>query len=632
MGRVSGDFFSVSGGTSSYFGSFAVDSPTVQVTSSQVTIEGIGDYTWSASAPRVKVTIPRTSIFVAAAAATFQFFTLSGSPRAIYTCPFLSSFFRTVQWEQDSVAGTVPFVSYNTGSLPRPSGVAVRDLTVSQAFADAGIEMQTTGGVNVVNTSAAGSDAKWSDSELHAAMVANFSLFADVPQWKVYLLVATTHAEGYRGIMFDYSGTYQRQGCAVFYDAIKGTAPYDQRAQLRTYVHELGHAFNLLHSWQKNLASPPAPLGPNSGYGDLSWMNYDWRYQPGGASGYWAAFPFQFTDNEVIHLRHGFYRNVIFGGEPFGTGAAEIDPELFADRIEDNSGLMLELRAKPSFELGEPVVVELKLSTTDLRGKRIHARLHPKDTLVSVAIRQPSGRTLLYRPLMDHCVDEDESVLLTADDPAAYESAYIGYGKDGFYFFDQPGIYQLRAMYAAPDGSRVVSKALRLRVRSPHSAADEDIAELFLGPEQGQLFCLLGSDADALKAGNEAFDLVLDKYAKHPLAIYANLVVGMNAERDFKNLGADKSLSVRPAQAAESVSKLTAVAAASAGDKGIDNITLNAVMRTIAHAEMKAGDLDKAMATVDKMVSVFRKKGLNKRVLKHIQASAAAEKAALSAE
>jgi hypothetical protein len=184
MGRVSGDFFSVSGGTSSYVGSFAVDSPTVQVTSSQVTIEGIGDYTWSASAPRVKVTIPRTSIFVAAAAATFQFFTLSGSPRAIYTCPFLSSFFRTVQWEQDSVTGTVPFVSYNTGSLPRPSGVAVRDLTVSQAFADAGIEMQTTGGVNVVNTSAAGSDAKWSDSELHAAMVANFSLFADVPQWK----------------------------------------------------------------------------------------------------------------------------------------------------------------------------------------------------------------------------------------------------------------------------------------------------------------------------------------------------------------------------------------------------------------------------------------------------------------
>jgi hypothetical protein len=631
MGRVSGDFFSVSGATSNYFGSFAVDSPTVQVTSTQATIEGVGDFTWSASAPRVKVTIPRTSIFVTPPAATFQFFTLSGSPRATYTCPFVSSFFRTVQWEQDSVAGAIPFLSYNTGSLPRPSGTPVRDLTVSQAFADAGIEMQTSGGVNIINTSAAGSDAKWSDSELHAAMVANFSFFANVPQWKVYLLVATTHVEGYRGIMFDVSGTYQRQGCAVFYDAIRGTDPYNQRAQLRTYVHELGHAFNLLHSWQKNLANPPAPLGPNSGYGDLSWMNYDWRYQPGGTSGYWAAFPFQFTDNELIHLRHGFYRNVVFGGEPFATGSAEIDPELFADRVEDNSGLMLELRAKPAFEFGEPVVVEIKLATTDLRGKRIHARLHPKDTLVSIAIRKPSGKTVLFRPLIDHCVDDEESILLTADDPAAYASAYIGYGKDGFYF-EQPGTYQLRAMYAAPDGSRVVSQACTLRVRSPHSAADEDVAELFLGPEQGQLFCLLGSDSDALRVGNDAFDLVLDKYPKHPLGLYANLVTGMNAERDFKSLGTGKSLSVRPAQAGESVSKLTAVAAASTGDKGIDNITLNAVMRTIAHAEKKAGDLDKAIATVDKMVGVFRKKGLNKRVLSRIETMAAAEKDALSAE
>ena len=54
----------------------------------------------------------------------------------------------------------------------------------------------------------------------------------------------------------------------------QGHGSGSQRAQLRTYVHELGHAFNLLHSWQKNLADPPQPLGPNSGFGDLSWMNY----------------------------------------------------------------------------------------------------------------------------------------------------------------------------------------------------------------------------------------------------------------------------------------------------------------------------------------------------------------------
>ena len=64
MNRLSGDFFSTSGATTSYFGSFIVDAPTVTVTSSMVTVEGLGRYTWSAGAPKIKVTIPRTTILL----------------------------------------------------------------------------------------------------------------------------------------------------------------------------------------------------------------------------------------------------------------------------------------------------------------------------------------------------------------------------------------------------------------------------------------------------------------------------------------------------------------------------------------------------------------------------------------
>jgi hypothetical protein len=61
-------------------------------------------------------------------------------------------------------------------------------------------------------------------------------------------------------------------------------------------------------------------------------MNYVQNFQPpppapGGTAAYWAAFPLQFTDNEVIHLRHGLYKNVIMGANAFGKGAADIDPE-----------------------------------------------------------------------------------------------------------------------------------------------------------------------------------------------------------------------------------------------------------------------------------------------------------------
>ena len=48
---------------------------------------------------------------------------------------------------------------------------------------------------------------------MHNAMVTHFSLFANKPQWRVWMLVATSHVDGYRGIMFDYGDSFQRQGC-----------------------------------------------------------------------------------------------------------------------------------------------------------------------------------------------------------------------------------------------------------------------------------------------------------------------------------------------------------------------------------------------------------------------------------
>ena len=634
MRRVSGDFFQTTGGTTGYFGSFVVNAPTITTSLTQIRIEGLGKFTWSAAAPFIRVTIPRVSFFLPPRPATLQFISPPNSPGASYLCPFVSTNFRTIQWEQDSVAGVVPFVSYDTGSLPQPPSSAARVLTVPRAYAEAGLQLQAAGVPNVVPLTEAGADGLWTDSELHNAMVRHFSLFANVPQWRVWLLVATAHVGGYRGIMFDYTGSFQRQGCAVFYNAIKGSDPESQRAQLRTYVHELGHAFNLLHSWQKNLANPPQPLGPNGGLGDLSWMNYVQNYQPpppapGGTAAYWADFPFQFTDNELVHLRHGFYRNVIMGGSPFGTGAAEIAPELFDDPVVDNSGLALQLRSKEAFELGEPVVVELKLSTTDIRGRDTHAYLHPRDDFVTIAIRQPSGRTVAYRPLLRRCADENKTIRLGGERPAIYDSAYVGFGKDGFYF-DQPGRYALRAQYVATDGSRVVTPVHELVVRPPTSREDLEVAELLMGEQQGQLLYLLGSDSETLQDGNAALDVLLDEHGDHPLAVYARLLKGVNAQRDFKDLTPERELKVRPAKPEESIELLTAVEQASTKDEGVDNITLNLALRTLARAETKAGKPRAATQVLNRMVKIFDEKGLNPLVLNTIREQADTTKQALA--
>ncbi|MFD7712152.1 hypothetical protein [Streptomyces sp. NPDC059786] len=634
LNKVSGDFFTTSGGTTTYFGSFVVHAPAVTRSAAQIVIRGTGTYTWSAAYPVVQVTVPRRRTGQPPGAATVQFLRSTGQMGASYVCPWVSPYFRTVQWEQDSVTGRVPFLSYDTGSLPQPAGSPARVLTVPRAYAEAGIELLVSGVPNVIADSAGG----WTNTELHAAMAANFSLWRNIPQWKVWLLVAGSYEgmAGVRGIMFDAADAFQRQGCAVFYDLIKGTDAASQRAQLRTYVHELGHSFNLLHSWQKNLARPPAPLGGNNGFADLSWMNYPQNYRPlsgaGGEAAYWGAFPFQFTDNEQIHLRHGFYRNVVMGADAFTVGAAEVEPELFDEPMRDESGLRLELRAKSGFAYGEPVVVEIKLATTDLRGRSTHGHLHPDDELVNIAVRQPSGRTVLYRPLLRRCVDQDDTVRLDGDRPAVYSSAYIGYGRDGHYF-QQPGTYRLRASYLASDGSRIVSPVLRIDVRHPVSQSDVELAELMMGEEQGTILALRGSDSPALRAGNDALQEVIERHASHPFAVYARLAKGLNYEHEFKSLSPDKSeLTVRPPDTKSGIEQLTQVVKVSEHGKGVDNLTLNMATRRLARAYARQGDLEEAGSTLDKMVRFFERKALKPYVVEAVRDQAEATKARLVAD
>jgi hypothetical protein len=451
------------------------------------------------------------------------------------------------------------------------------------AFAEAGIEMIPTSGSNVIDVGEAGANAQWSNAELHAAMQRHFTLWGDLEQWAVWLLVAELHEDGSSllGIMFDQQGK-QRQGCAVFHAGIGGTTADRLRLQLYTYVHELGHCFNLLHSWQKQYANPPVPNRPNS----LSWMNYPWYYPGGGAPAFWNRFAFQFDDEEVIHLRHAFRNNIIMGGSNFAVGAA-LGREVMADPVRDESGLALSISThKSSFALGEPVVLQIALGTTDSRGRRVHTWLHPNCGMVKVVIRKPSGEVVAYEPLIDHLVGEREQIIRR--DELVRDSAYIGFGKGGFYF-DQPGHYRIRAVYAALDGSEVMSNII--------TPAEDSLAELFMGDEQGTLLYLLGSDDESLKSGNAAFDEVLEKHGKHPMANYARLVKGVNAARDFKTVTEGNRVEVRRAQLDESARLLSAAA----DSRVLDSVSTQMILANLAEVQTRAGDEVAAQKTLARL-------------------------------
>lgn len=602
MRKVSGDFYSISGGTVTYFGSFIVDNPVITITTTHVTCRGLGRFTFSAGAPVVQVTIQRRFIFQPPAPAQVQFFTQTGSPGATYTCAFESIYFRTVQLETDSVNDiTTPvFNTYNTGALP--SGGPARDLSVVSAYAEAGIEMRPTTGTNVINIAEAGAGASWSNAELHASMERHFTLFRNVPQWAVWLVVAQNHdfGPGLLGIMFDYPNPefgLQRQGCAVFHRGLGGTTPQQLRLQLQTYVHELGHCFNLLHSWQKSLAIPPGVDRPRS----LSYMNYPWGY-PDGEAAFWASFPFQFDDGEIIHLRHAFRNNIVFGGNPFTVGSGLINPEVMGDPIADTSGLQFNIStANPSFALGQPVVLKLTLSTRDAQGKIVHPYLHPNLQLTTVAIAKPNGQVVAYEPWIDHLVGPREQGLFSTE--PIEDSAYIGFGKGGLYF-EQPGLYQIRARYHALDGSQVFSNVLTLRVRYPVTPQDEHLAELLLGYEQGALFYLLGSDADSLSRGRDALNQVLEEYGEQPIANYVRLVQGVNLARTFKTIEEhDGRVHVRPPDTEAAEQLLTT---AVEGPSPLDPVTKNQALRKLAIAQANAGDTEGASRSNELAGSIMR--------------------------
>ena len=591
LSKFSADFFSLSGATLSYFGSFMVDSPVVTSTSTAVVMRGLGRFTWSAGAPVVQVTIPKRTIFQPAAAATVSFFGTGGAPGASYVCPFGSRYLRTVQIETDRVSDvTTPvFSSYNTGTLP--SGGAARTLSVVSAYAEAGIQMLVTAGSDVINIGEAGADAKWSDAELHASMVRHFSLWREAPQWAVWQVVCQHHelGDGLLGIMFDQQGL-QRQGCAVFHAGMGGTAPTQLREQLYCYVHELGHCFNLLHSWQKSLGNPPGVDRPSA----KSYMNYPWRY-PGGEAAFWAAFGFVFDDPELVHLRHAFRNNIIMGGSPFATGSSLCNPEIMADPVSDQSGLQFRISGvHDSFVLGEPVSIHLALSPSDLRGKSVYPHVHPGQAMASVVIAKPNGQVVVYEPYIDHLMSGKAEFLAAGQ--TIEDVAYIGFGKGGLYF-EQPGTYTLRAVYHALDGSRVLSNVLKLRVRNPATAESEEIAHLLLGEEQGALFYLQGSDSEALREGNAAFSTLLEKHGSHRLADYVRFAKGVNAARTFKTIHKDQpgSMLVRAANLTEAHSLMMAAAS---GKGTIDDLTRMRGLNKLASLHREKGDEKSARSSL----------------------------------
>jgi len=408
-------------------------------------------------------------------------------------------------------------------------------LSIEEAYREAGVSVNISPERTVIDDTNLAFET-WSDAELHNAMETYFSQIAGPwPKWEMWGILAGSYEEpAVGGIMFDAAATFggagkapERQGFAVFrkhewFNALAQGTPAnpDQAAAMRqflyTWVHEAGHAFNFLHSWDKN--RPDA----------LSWMNYDWRYDNlNGEDKFWSNFLFRFDDEELIHLRHGDRSSVIMGGDPWASGGhleappgAEhlVAPPGAMASVEGEQPIELLVRSKEYFEFMEPVAIELRLRNlfSDM-PLTLDSRMNPEYGGVVIYIRRPDGRIIEYAPVMcklAYTSPKQLKPLLPGQDagPDRYsEEVSISYGRYGFYF-DEPGEYHVRALYQGAGDILIPSNVHRLRVGTPLTRELDKTAQDYFSYEVGMNLYLEGSRSPYLEKG---FDLLREMSEKH---------------------------------------------------------------------------------------------------------------------
>ncbi len=550
--RVSGDFYqiyrlSLPGRRPLvwrvYRESWIVDAPRVQWSRCHVEITGTVRF-WQGVHPNMAIRVRIAWGTLTPAGPAVVTFTEAGGSASSYSCGRKSDCFRNMTLEVDvcrsvDTAPTLP--SYDTDAhATRPSDLPRRTLTVEEAYREAGICVSIRPDRTLIDDSTA-DFARWSPAELHDAMELHFSQFGGTwPKWQMWgLLAGSFDSTTVGGIMFDAAAGYggageppDRQGFAVFrshqwFNNLVAGAPANQdqawamRQFLYTWTHEAGHAFNFLHSWNKGR--------PNA----LSWMNY-----PQNVADFWEDFRMRFDDEELIHLRHGDRASVIMGGDPWASGGHLQAPSGAMAQVEGEAPIELLLRSKGYFEFMEPVVIELRLrNLLDDLPLDLDTRLAPEDGGVIIYIRRPDGRIVEYAPILCKLGSPRVQTLkprtrgVQGEDRYS-EEVFLSYGTYGFYF-DEPGEYDVRAVYQGGGDVWIPSNLHRVRVGLPASKEDDRMAQDFFTYQVGMSLYLNGSRSPFLSKGMELLESIAERQKDTLLGAKAATTLAACAARPF---------------------------------------------------------------------------------------------------
>ena len=573
-------------------------------------------------------------------------FSGGGAPSTTRVFAFRTAAYREVALEYDFEEGVEATLSYDTHAHPdRPGDLPEETLTIDEVFRRAGFRVTRTGGDSAVPTKEAGLDSQWTDAELHDAMQTHFSQLANLPAnerdaaaWRLWTFFGKLHIDGVGlgGIMFDRIGAAERRGTALFTESLIAHAPagdpapdaWVQRMTFWTAIHEMGHAFNLSHAWEKHLGSPWIPQPSNF---DLqTFMNYPARYQTGplgnrdaNVINFFRDFRFRFTDDELLFLRHAPESFVQMGGEDFGQNHA-----FEQARIAPAQNWSLQVRThreKAVFEFMEPIRVELKLKNVSNQLLLATDDILSNEHLTVVVQRQGGQPRALHSYTHVYRRAEQQAI---PSGQAVYESLFLSADSDGW-LIDQPGYYSIRVCLHL-EHEDVVSEPLTIRVAPPKTWDEEYLAQDFFTDEPARATAFQGTRF--LTAANNTLTEIAERLDGSNAALHARAALAMPCIKPFKLLSLGKGkeryrVHVLPAEE-ETAASLAQLLGEGAPDRALQmaevfgNIPFRQMAESCGTALHQAGKNKLAASVCERMGAALKKRDVLPEALDEINSLA----------
>jgi hypothetical protein len=540
-------------------------------------------------------------------------FSGGGLPNRTVVYGFSSAYFRTANLEFDFQAGEVADTQINTCAHPvRPASLPCENLTVPMVFQRAGCQVTT----NPSSSVPAPPGTTWSDTEMHDAMQIHWSRFANNAQWAMWVFYASLHESGTNlgGIMFDDIGPNHRQGTALFVDSFIAQPPANDpnpaawidRMRFWTAVHEMGHAFNLAHSWQKALGTPWVPLAnePEA----RSFMNYPY-FVAGGQAAFFANFEYRFSNPELLFIRHAPERFVQMGN------AAWFDHHGFSEAaVPEMPTLELELRVnreEARYEFMEPVWLELKLTNTGDQPRLVDADVLDADSL-TVILKKEGKEARQLVPFRQKCIQPATKVLMSGE--SIYGTVLASAGLNGW-DVAEPGTYLIQTAAHVGDED-VVSAPFVLRIAPPISRDEEYAAGDVFTQETARLLVFGGSRY--LEHGNDVLREVVERFPERRIALHARVALGSPMTLDYKLLVPTDDgleLEVVPAEPDEAAKLIepALVEESEAAAESFGHIRYRTIAERVAVRLAAAGAEPAAARTIDSAIDTLGERKVDGR-------------------